>query len=212
MGKFFGGIGSYILTVIILLGGIGGLVYFYMPVADEPQPQQVDISPDKGFDWDNLTDGMYVKLEATNSGGYHVFEYDDNYEPINRYYLVYNYSRKTNSYDRLICVAVDSYEYKIWDDLGDQVLSPNKYLKTYTVENYVHKMTDAQFKDLRNSMLVEGIDDVDELEKLIVPYYIAPREEVKPKPSIIKHMSIGAIGLGIILLIVSILGSIFNRY
>ncbi len=212
MGKFIGSFGSYALAVIMIACGIGGLFYFNKQSVEDEDFVQVDITPDNGYNWEKLSDGMFVKLEANNSGGYHVYEYDDNHEPKNRYYLVYNYSQKTNSYDHLICVVVNSYEYKYWDDLCNQVLSPKGYLKTRTVENYVHKMNNSEYKDLRNSMLIEGIDDVDELEKLILPYYIGPKEVPSTNSIFIKYILIGTIVAGLLLLIGSIIGSIVNRY
>lgn len=208
MGKIFG----YVLAIILIVGGIGGLFYFNMqPVVEETDPVQVDITPDNGYDWETLSDGMYVKLNANNSAGYFVREYDDNHQPINRYYFVCNYSQRTNKYDHEILVVVDPINFKSWDLLEQQVLTNKQSLSTIKVENYVHKMSNSMYKDVINTLLIEGIDDYDELQKLVLPYYIGPKEAVESKSPYIKYASFGAIGLGALILVISIIGSIVNR-
>lgn len=213
MGKFFGGFFSYFLAIILIACGIGGLFLFKEPVVEETDPVQVDITPDNGYNWENLYDGMYVKLNTNNSCGYHTLEFDDNHEPINRYYYVYDYSQKSNKYNHLILVVVNPVDYKAWDLLGEQQLTNKKALNTIKVENYVHKMSNSMYKDIINDNLIEGVDDYDELQKMILPYYIGPKAVEEPKPPYFRYASFGAIGLGVLFLIISIIGSIVSsRY
>jgi hypothetical protein len=213
MGKFFGGFFSYFLAIVLIACGVGGLFYFNKPVEVETDPVQVDISPENGYNWENLYDGMYVKLNTNNSAGYFTCEFDDNNQPINRYYYVYDYSQKSNKYNHLILVVVNPVDYKAWDLLGEQMLTNKKALNTIKVENYVHKMSNSMYKDVINSNLIEGVDDYDELQKLILPYYIGPKVAEEPKPPYFRYASFGAIGLGVLLLIISIIGSIISsRY
>ena len=72
-------------------------------------------------------------------------------------------------------------------------------------------MEQYEFKNVRNDYLIEGVDDIDELEKLIIPYIIEPKEEFRKS----KYVEIGSfvvIGIGLLILIGSIIGSIVNRY
>ena len=211
MGKFFGGFFSYFLAIVLIACGVGGLFYFNKPVEVETDPVQVDITPDNGYNWDNLYDGMYVKLNTNNSAGYFTWEFDENHQPINRYYYVYDYNQKSNKYNHLILVVVNPVDYKAWDLLGEQQLTNKKALNTVKVENYVHKMSNSMYKEIINDNLIEGVDDYDELQKLILPYYIGPKVVEEPKPPYYKYASFGAIGLGVLFLLISIIGSIVNR-
>ena len=210
MEKFWGSLSSYFFAIVILALGIGGMVYFYLP-NNEPEPELIDISADTGYDWKSLNDGMYVQLNANNACGFRSFETDENGKDISRLYFVYNYSQKTNKYDYFISVYVKSSDFEKWDSLESEVFAKGKYMKTLTVANYVHKMDRVLVTDIRNSMLIDGIDDMDELEKLIVPYYIGPKTIVE-KPKYIRNISLIVAGFGLILLIGSIIGSIVKRY
>ena len=67
-----------------------------------------------------------------------------------------------------------------------------------------------EFKDFRNQMLLTGVYDMDELQEVIIPYFIVPAEPVKT-PAFLKYLPYVGIGLGGILLILSIIFSIKNR-
>ena len=90
------------------------------------------------------------------------------------------------------------------------MLSKKSVLKTLTVDNYTRKMTATEFKDFRNSMLLSGSYDMDELQEVIIPYFIVPAEPDKT-PAFLKYLPYVGIGLGGILLILSIIFSIKNR-
>ena len=111
----------------------------------------------------------------------------------------------------MILVVVNPVDYKGWDLLGEQLLTNKKALNTIKVENYVHKMSNSMYKEIINDNLIEGVDDYDELQKMILPYYIGPKVVEEPKPPYYKYASFGAIGLGVLFLLISIIGSIVNR-
>lgn len=210
MDNFWGSFRSYLIAVLIILLGAGGLVYYFIPVKVDDQ-ELVDITPDTGYNWEDITDGMYVTLEANNIGGYYSIKQDENGNDLIRYYIVYNYSQKYQTWNHIILVYARDYEFAKWDALDSNELKPGKYLKTVTVTNYARKMEQYEFKNVRNDYLIEGVDDIDELEKLIIPYIIEPKEEFRKS----KYVEIGSfvvIGIGLLILIGSIIGSIVNRY
>lgn len=57
MGKIFG----YIISIILIGLGVGGLFYLTHP-KDYSDTALEDISPETRFDWSTLEEGMYVKL------------------------------------------------------------------------------------------------------------------------------------------------------
>ena len=206
MNKIFG----YIIAIILIGLGVGGLIYLSHS-KEKTNSVLEDISPETGYNWENITDGMYVKLDVNNQAGYYTYKKDENGKDIIRLYLVYNYNQKINSYSHLIGVMVDSNEFEKWDSLEGAELSPKKYLKKISVTNYVHKIPSTVLKSLRSSLVFDKeASDVDEIEKLLIPYYIGP-EAMTEELAIYKIVAWVAIALGGIVLLASIVGSIFIR-
>lgn len=206
MNKVFG----YIIAILLIGLGIGGLFYLSHP-KEYTSSVLEDISPETGYNWGNITKGMYVKLDVNNQVGYYSYKKDDNGKDITRLYLVYDYNSKTKKYSHIIGVMVDSNEFEDWEALASEDLSSQLYLKKISVTNYVHKIPSTVLKSLRSS-LVFDIDgtDVDEIEKILVPYYIGT-EAMEEEVAIYKIVAWVAIGVGGILLLVSIIGYVTNR-
>ena len=205
MGKIFG----YIISIILIGLGIGGLFYLSHP-KEYSDAVLEDISPETRFDWSTLEAGMYVKLEANNQIGYYSYKKDDNGKDITRLYLVYDYNQKSNSSSHVIGVMVDSDEFDDWDSLESENLSPGKYLKKITVTDHVHKIPSTVIKSLKNSLVFDREEDADKIVAMLVPYYIGAgvmSEDI----AIYKIVAWVAIAVGGILLIVSIVGSIISR-
>ncbi len=210
MDYFFGSFRSYFFAVLLLLIGIGGFLFLkFRPV--EPETAAVDISTDTGYDWNNITEGMHVVLNANNCAGYTTHSAKGG-EETSRLYYVFNYSQKTNDYSKIIMIYTEPKDYAAWDALENQKLSPKETLKTITVDGYTRKMTPAEFKDARNVMLTSGSFDMDELEEMIVPCMLAPANEKKELSPIFNIAAFVLMGLGGALLIGSIIGSVRHRY
>ena len=196
MDNFWGSFRSYLLAAVFALTGLGVFLYITL-VPHEEDNNIVDISPSTGYDWNDITDGMHVKLEVNNIMGY----YDTVHENGNdskRIYLVYDYNRETRKYSRAIAVWVDVKDFDKWDYFFDKNLN-DPDVKTFTITNYARKMSTAQFVDCRNTILSWGRMEIDDIEKMIVPYIIAEPEET----FFDKYGKIGSIivlGIGVLLL------------
>ena len=201
---------GYVLAIILIGLGVGGLFYLSHP-KDNSNSVLEDITPATGYNWDNISNGMYVKLDANNQAGYYSYKKDENGKDITRLYLVYNYNQEKDSYNHLIGVMVDSNDFDDWESLENRELSPKKYLKEKTVTNYVHKIPSTVLKSLKSSLVFdkEG-EDVDEIEKMLIPYYIGP-EAMDEDFAIYKIVAWVAIGVGGIILLISIIGSFVSR-
>ena len=211
--RFFGGIASYVIAILFLAGGIGAFFYLKNQNATgnsyNTSSSVVNITPDSGYDWNKISDGMHVTLTANNNGGY--YEYPGKGDkPGHRIYFVYNYSQKTNSYDRMIGVWVEPSDYNKWESLEFK-LSKDAYLPTITVTNYVRSMTGEEYSDIRNTLLLSGDYDVDETMETIVPYIIAPSAAKEAGSNLPQILCYIAMGLGGVLLLGSIIGSIARR-
>lgn len=204
LNKIFG----YIIALILIGLGVGGLFYLSHP-KDYSNSVLEDISPETGFNWDNIEEGMYVKLDVNNQVAYYSYKKDENGKDITRLYLVFDYNQKTNRYSHLIGVMVNSDEFDDWDSLEKGELTQKKLLKKITVTNYVHKIPSTVLKSLSASLLFDR-DDANEIEKMIVPYYIGD-EAMTEGLAVYKIVAWAAIGLGGILLIVSVIGSFMNK-
>lgn len=203
MNKIFG----FIVAIILIGLGAGGLFYLSHP-KDYSNSVLEDISPETGFNWDNIKEGMYVKLDANNQAAYYSYKKDENGKDITRLYLVFDYNTKTNKYSHLIGVMVNSDEFDDWDSLENGKLTP-KYLKKITVTNYVHKIPSTVLKSLSSSLVFDR-DDANEIEKMLVPYYIGP-EAMTEDLAIYKIVAWVVVVIGGILLLVSIVGLFINR-
>ena len=152
---------------------------------------------------------MHVTLRANNYAGYYTYSAKgDKAEQL--VYLTFDYNQDKNDYKHVIGIIGKPEDEARWDVLGTNVLSKKSVLKTLTVDNYTRKMTATEFKDFRNQMLLTGVYDMDELQDVIIPYLIVPAEPDKT-PAFLKYLPYVGIGLGGILLILSIIFSIKNR-
>ena len=210
MDYFFGSFRSYFIAVLLLLIGVGGFLFLKFKPVDQ-ESAAIDISTETGYDWNNLTEGMHVVLNANNCAGYTTHSAKGGQET-SRLYYVFNYSQKTNDYSKIIMIYTEPKDYASWDTLEKQKLSPKETLKTITVDAYTKKMTPAEFKDARNVMLTSGSFDMDELEDMIVPYMLAPKEAKKELSPILNIATYVLMGLGGLFLIGSIIGSVKHRY
>ena len=68
---------GYIISIILIGLGVGGLYYLSHP-KEYTDTNLVDISPETKYDWATLEKGMYVKLEANNQITYYSYKKDDN--------------------------------------------------------------------------------------------------------------------------------------
>ena len=200
---------GYIIAIILIGLGVGGLYYLSHP-KEYSDAILVDISPETKYDWATLEKGMYVKLEANNQIYYYSYKKDDNGNDLMRMYLVYNYDQKANSYSHVIGVLVDSNEFDNWDSLESEELSPGKYLKKITVTDHVNKIPSSVLKSLNSSLLFDREDDADDIERMLVPYYIGP-SVMNEDLVIYKIVAWAGVALGGILLLVSIIGTFTNR-
>lgn len=204
MNKVFG----YIIAILLIGLGVGGLFYLSHP-KDYSDSVLEDISPETGFNWDNIKEGMYVKLDANNQAAYYSYKKDENGKDITRLYLVFDYNQKTDKYSHLIGIMVNSEEFDDWDSLENGKLTQKQYLKKITVTNYVHKIPSTVLKSLRSSLVFDR-EDVDEIEKMLVPYYIG-EEAMTEEFAIYKIVAWVGVAMGGILLIVSIIGSFMKK-
>ena len=69
MNKIFG----YIIAILLIGLGVGGLFYISHPKNTNNSVLE-DISPETGYDWANISEGMYVKLNANNQAGYYSYK------------------------------------------------------------------------------------------------------------------------------------------
>ncbi len=207
MDNFWGSLRSYFLAILILLIGGGGFAYLtFYAAKPEDLPELTDISPETGYNWENLTDDMYVTLNTKNVMGYYYYSLDKDGDETQRIYLFYDTYKVT--YNHVIAVLVDAKDFDKYNKLMG---SEKEYLSRISITNYACKMSAGELMACRNNMLSWGIDDVEELDEMIIPYIIRPRESSFDL-RIPKIASIVAMALGAILLVGSILGSIFNRY
>jgi len=205
MNKIFG----YIIAIILIGLGVGGLFYLSHP-KEYSDSVLVDISPETKYDWSTIEKGMYVKLEANNQTGYYSYEKDDAGKDLKRMYLVYDYDQKADSFSHVIGVMVDSNEFDKWDSLESEKLSPGKYLKKMTVTDHVNKIPSSVLKSLKSSLVFDREDDADDIERMLVPYYIGPAV-MNEDLAIYKIIAWVGIAIGGILLLVSIIGTFTNR-
>ena len=203
--RFWGTFGSFFLAVLFLAGGIAG--YFYLNRVPDTTSDLVDISPETGYDWGNLSEGMHVHLAANTNGGYYCLDMEkDEF----RVYFTYDFSMQTKRYNHILCVYVEPQDYDDWESLVYGKIGKNTVLKRKNVDNYVRKMTSSEYANARNTILSGGEYDLDEVEELLSPYIIAPKEE-KTKNPILNILDYAAIVLGAIFLVGSIVGVIKNR-
>ena len=196
---------GYIISIIFIGLGIGGLYYLSHP-KEYTDTNLVDISPETKYDWATLEKGMYVKLEANNQIGYYSYKKDDNGKDAVRIYLVYDYNQKSDSFHHVIGVMVNSDEFANWDSLESEKLVPGAFLKKTTVIDHVNKMPSTVIKSLKSSLVFDREEDASDIERMLVPYYIGP-SVMNEDFAIYKIVAWIAIGIGGILLLVSIIGT-----
>lgn len=205
MNKIFG----FIVSIFLIGLGLVGLFYLSRP-KEYSDTTLENISPGSGYNWENIEDGMYVKLDANNQLGYYSYKKDDNGKDITRLYLVCDYNQISNSYSHIIGVMVDSEEFDKWDSLERVDLSPGKYLNKVSVTENVHKIPSTVLKSLKSSLVFDLDEDAEKVEKLLIPYYVGPAV-MSVELTIYKIVSWAAIGLGGILLLVNIIGLFIRK-
>ena len=199
MDKFWGSFRSYLIAVILLIAGVGILCFLFF-TRQEPTdlPEAVDITPGIGINWSEIDDGMHVVLRANNAFGYAIFEQENGLDT-KRLYLIGDINPQTRKYENVIAVLVEPKDYEKFDALR---LGSDKtnYPKVVEIDSFAHKMSYAERKDIRNDMIVDGIDDTEEFEKMIVPYVIAPGTEkrISKIPRIIALFSVFVGGIFLI--------------
>lgn len=205
MNKVFG----FIVSIFLIGLGVGGLFYLSHP-KEYSDAVLEDISPMNGYNWDDIKEGMYVKLDANNQIGYYSYSKDENGKDTTRLYLVCDYNTITKSYSHIIGVMVNSEDFDKWDSLESKDLSSVNYLKKASVTDHVHKIPSTVLKSLKNSLVFDWDDDADKIEKILIPYYVGPAVMTE-ELSIYKIVSWIAIGLGGVLLLVSFIGLFIRK-
>ena len=199
---------GYFVAIILIGLGVGGLFYLSHP-KDYSDSVLEDISPETGYNWGNIEEGMYVKLDANNQAAYYSYKKDENGNDLKRLYLVFNYNQKTKKYNHLIGVLVDSEEFDKWEMLEKDNLSSTNILKKITVKDHVHKIPSTVLKSVKGSLVIER-DDISDIDDMLIPYYIGPAV-MSEDIAIYKIVSWIAIGVGGIILLVSVIGAIFVK-
>ncbi|MBO4309969.1 MAG: hypothetical protein J5856_02760 [Lachnospiraceae bacterium] len=216
MNTFWGTVKSYLFGAVLLILGLGVFFYFsfaHGKVADSEEA--VDITYGTGFDMDDLKPGMHIQVTVNNNAGYdHFFINKLGKQEAKKVYFSYDTPWATKDKDPLILTFMPSeYNYSDWDNLTASDKVKKGYNKTILFNGYAVKMTLEQFKDVRNVYVVSGVDDPEEMEKIIVPYYfVNSLEETKNDTKIGKFASLAAAALGLIMLVGSVIGTIINRY
>ena len=216
MNTFWGTFRSYLFAVIFIVLGVGAFSYLSLArVKNVGVPEAVDITYGTGFDMADLQPGMRIVVKVNNYAGYDYF-YSNNMKDTKgrKVYFSYDTPIATKEKDPLILTFMpEERDYSKWDSLSASSAMKKSGNNTLVFTGYAVKMTKDQFKDVRNVYLVSGVDDADELEKAIVPYYFVNNlEQSNNDKTIFKIASLAAAALGLIMLVGSVIGTIINRY